>query len=392
MTRLAPQAFAKSIVQTVFAGLALAPTLAQARDVRIVGGQAESRFPAVGALVINGDWFCSGTLIAPRLVLTAGHCVEGMEGSEIELYFGPDANRLETGRRVRSTGAYMHPNYPSDDRNDIGVVVLAEDPGLTPIPARLDPVTQDIVGKTATFVGFGLYSQGGDGGERRSVDIAINELNDFFVGYATPGLNTCNGDSGGPALMDLGRGLEVIGVTSWGDAGCTDFGYNTRSDVFADWISDFIAGEVPTGPTGGSGGSQPGDDQSGDDGDDGQFQGDICSELDWYNDGYCDTECANPDPDCAGGDTTGGDDSWGGDDQSDDDGSWSDDDQSDDDESDDGSWGGDDQSSDDESDDDVGFDFSEVDLGKGCGAAPGALGLMLGGLGLLLFRATRRRA
>lgn len=391
MTRLASQAFAKSIVQTVFAGLALAPTLAQARDVRIVGGAAESRFPAVGALVIDGEWFCSGTLIAPRLVLTAGHCVEGMEGSEIQLYFGPDANRLESGRLVRSSGAYMHPNYTSDDRHDIGVVVLAEDPGLTPIPARLDPVTQDIIGRTATFVGFGLYSQGGEGGERRSVDIPINELDDFFVGYATPGLNTCNGDSGGPALMDLGRGLEVIGVTSWGDAGCTDFGYNTRSDVFADWISGFIAGEVPTsgGPVGGSGDPRPGtgsDDDGHDGGDDGgPFSGDICADLGWYDDGYCDTECADPDPDCAGGDTTGGDDgSWG---DEDDDGSWGDEDQ-------DGSWSDDDESDegDDSWSDDDSDDFTEADLGQGCGAAPGALGLMLGGLGLVLVRGSRRRA
>lgn len=241
---------ARSLAFGAALALPLAAHAEEAKTPRIVGGVIEGRFPAVGALVIEGEWFCSGTVIAPRLVLTAAHCLEGLSPEDpVEFFVGPDANRLSSGRTIPAASAHAHPDYLVDDRYDIGVLVLARDAGVTPIPARFAPLTDAVLGKTALFVGYGVTSATGDGGEKRSVEIPINVLDDFFVGYdQVVGKNTCSGDSGGPALMDLGHGLEVVGVTSYGDAECAFDGYNTRTDVFASWIGDFLEGQVPPDP------------------------------------------------------------------------------------------------------------------------------------------------
>ncbi|MCC6622214.1 MAG: trypsin-like serine protease [Deltaproteobacteria bacterium] len=369
-----------------FAALApaLAVTPAHAEENRIVGGQAESRWPAVGALIAEGDWFCTGTVIAPRVVLTAAHCLEGMS-NDIEYFIGADANKLDAGRRIRVASVHPHPHYGSNDNYDVGIMLLAEDAGVTPVPARLAPLDQGVVGKTATFVGYGLYEQGGDGGEKRSVQIAWTEINDFFVGYQVSGKNTCNGDSGGPALMDLGNGLEVVGVTSYGDAACAENGYNTRSDVFADWIRAYVEGGTPD--AGDIGPVADGGDDIGPSSDGG---GDLCEELGWYGDDYCDEDCAKPDPDCRDGGDVADDDDAGDDDVAGWDGG------DDNDSNDEGGAGWDDDGGDDDGDDngnnDDALDWGAdgVELGCSGGAGAGAP-VMLALVGLLLAGLARRK-
>ena len=389
---------------TALAGALGAAGMAHAGDeVRIVGGQIETRFPAVGALLADGEWFCTGTAIGRRVILTAGHCLDGMTG-EVEFFLGADANHPQNGKRFSARSIHPHPNYSSDDNYDVGIVVLDDDVGVDPIPARLDPLGQDIIGRDATFVGYGLTVQDGDGGEKRSVAIPISEVNNFFIGYATPNKNTCNGDSGGPALMDIGHGLEVIGVTSYGDAGCTEYGYNTRPDVFASWIQAFLDGNIPDAPPaptgeddvtvdGGDGGDGGDNGDNGDNGDLGD--GDFCADLGWYNDDYCDEDCPKPDPDCDGanagddgGEVDGGD--WT--DGEDDGGDWTD--EGDDTVAD----GGDDAVSDDN--DDAAPSIGDKnppanpptkgdgEINGGCtgGAAPTSLLIALAGLALLAWR------
>ena len=375
--------------------------VAQAEDGnRIVGGVSESRFPGVGALLVEGDWFCSGTAIGKRVVLTAAHCLDGLSAEDgLEFFIGTDANSLSNGRRVRALAAHPHPNYALDDRYDVGVLLLEEDVGVATIPARLAPISADIVGKKALFVGFGLTVQNGDGGEKRSVEIPIAEVNDFFVGYATPYKNTCNGDSGGPALMDLGSGLEVIGVTSYGDADCSENGYNTRSDVFADWIQPWLEGVQPDAPTPPVGGETATD--NADDG-----TSDFCAELGWYGDDYCDETCPAPDPDCSGdqGEESDWEDSGdesGWEDSSDDDSGWEDSGWDDSDSSDEDEWTGDEEAS--VAPDDQGVPTAPSAptptptanpkdvAGLGCSGGSSPFGLAAALFGLTLVAARRRR-
>ena len=256
----------------------------------IIGGELERGFPAVGALVSDGEQFCTGTLVRPDIVVTAAHCLieDPDNAAAISFFIGPDARRLEAGQRVTAASLHIHPDYDDFELvNDIAVMRL-ERPitDVTPIPLRTEPMTQDMIGQEALFVGYG-YSDIRDEdawGEKRSVRIPLTEIDDTVFTYAARGVNTCSGDSGGPALLERGGAVTLIGVTSYGDEDCVEFGANTRVDAFTDYIQQVIDGDAPPNPDGTGTGDG----------------GDFCEEEGWYGDGVCDEDCARPDPDCDG--------------------------------------------------------------------------------------------
>jgi hypothetical protein len=60
------------------------------------------------------------------------------------------------------------------------------------------------------------------------------------------GKNTCNGDSGGPAFAEVGGELLLAGVTSYGDPSCTQYGVDTRVDVYASFLD--VTAPMPSDP------------------------------------------------------------------------------------------------------------------------------------------------
>ena len=279
----------------------LAPS-ALAGPTHIIGGQAAPEMTSVGAFVHGGDWFCTGTVVAPRVVLTAAHCLSDIASpSDAEFFLGPDANDLGNGRIIAISELHVHPDYAQTDNADIAVAVLAEDAGVAAIRVNVDPLGDDLVGTPVTFVGYGFEVQDVKGGQKRKVDIAISSVSDFFIDYETAGKNTCQGDSGGPALLyDNGGTAWLLGVTSYGDAECAVDGHNTRADVFKDFVGAFLAGDWQDDPAVNTGGQIP--IEPGTDPDDGEGDLDFCDEFGWYDDGECDEDCPSPDPDCGGDD------------------------------------------------------------------------------------------
>jgi secreted trypsin-like serine protease len=270
----------------------------------IIGGAPETGYPAVGAFLEEGRWFCTGTVIAPNVVLTAAHCLsEYQSAAGLEFFLGSDANEPDSGRRIALASLHVHPDYAQTDNADIAIAILSEDADVTPMPVRLEALDDSVVGERATFVGFGFTVRDVSGGVKYAADIPLSVINEYFVGYNTPGVNTCQGDSGGPAFLDFGNGETVIGVTSYGDALCEADGYNTRTDVFADFVSAFLDGSGQGDEAATEGGQipiEPGTEPT---------DLDFCDLMGWYGDGVCDEDCDAPDPDCAegAGDTDGED-------------------------------------------------------------------------------------
>jgi secreted trypsin-like serine protease len=208
----------------------------------IVGGTTTSAFPAVGALTRSGSPFCTGTVVAPRVVVTAAHCLAGARASSLRFAIGPNA--FSPSAALRITRVTAHPGYdPNQLINDIGVVVLAEDAPVTPIPMNTTAFDASWVGRSLTFVGYGVTSgitQSG-GGVKRQVAIPIAQIGSSQFAY-TGSKNTCFGDSGGPALTQDAQGATVLaGVTSYGDATCRSFGVDTRVDVFRTFVAQASA-------------------------------------------------------------------------------------------------------------------------------------------------------
>ena len=174
----------------------------------------------------------------------------------------------------------------------------------TPI-AYARVLTDSIIGQEPLFIGYGVISsEEEDSGEKRSVAIPITELDTDSFTYAGQGVNTCFGDSGGPALLEMDGSLQVIGVTSWGDDYCTEFGVNTRTDTYTEFIQCVLNGETecgtaiegnPGGPGNGGPGGGGGNDDWGD-----ELPDDWCTD----GDGWCDEPCEPIDSDCLDGNDT----------------------------------------------------------------------------------------
>jgi endonuclease G len=240
------------------------------RITRIVGGRPthKAEFPeccCVGGRDPNGNgfYFCSGTLIAPNVVLTAGHCTE-LEIQRVQLGSSsiddPDAEVIGVRTVVRHTGYQAEPVFA----NDLCLLVLESDATIAPAP--LATPQQLATAASVHLVGFGYNDpvRPHGFGIKRQVEVPITALQrderddlshaatrygfhdyEFVAGRKQLGRDSCNGDSGGPAYVFVQGQFALAGVTSRStdDAvrPCGDGGIYVRPDRFTDWIRDTLA-------------------------------------------------------------------------------------------------------------------------------------------------------
>ena len=106
--------------------------------------------------------------------------------------------------------------------------------GGTAVDAPPFDVVRDSSGSitSVTYVGYGITQSppGGGNSTRRFVNKTIGTLTPYFVEYANAGASgTCEGDSGGPGLVNVGGVEMVASVTSFGDLACTSLGASIRT-------------------------------------------------------------------------------------------------------------------------------------------------------------------
>ena len=222
----------------VFSIVALLAPSAHATDPPpppIVNGSTTTDVPAVVFLTAatGGGWggVCSGTLIAPKWVITAAHCVEDAE--DIDIYFGHDITGSGAGvdRMVWVRDWIPHPGYTGSStsiNHDIALVELGTTiTDVTPMPLNEDEFQSSWIGDELTYVGFGITADGrDDSGVKRFARIPIDSYDSTIVyGLDPDDQNVCQGDSGGAALRRMSDGnYELMGVNSfvyavWGGGG-----------------------------------------------------------------------------------------------------------------------------------------------------------------------------
>ena len=240
----------------VVAVLASLPLAAPAQAI-INGVPDGDGHPAVGGLVSPQPFsdgtslYCSGSLIAPTVFLTAAHC--GEEGERVQVTFDGD---YEAGDAVHKGTFRADPAYPgpSSDSHDIAVVVLDRAvKGVLPVAL---PAARSLGGlpldQSFTSVGYGAHAVTNEpGGHRYLYDdrrmVATGTLNATNATWLRISMNastgdggTCYGDSGGPNF--LGDSTTVAAITITGDAVCraTNVVYRLDTPSARTFLSSFV--------------------------------------------------------------------------------------------------------------------------------------------------------
>jgi secreted trypsin-like serine protease len=215
----------------------------------IVGGVATSRFPDCCAVGDETRFYCTGTLIAPTLVVTAKHCK-----NIARAFFGRDIARPAEGETVR-----VIKDIPHEDPNvDLRLLVLEKAPKNVK-PRHVAQGNEVGNPKTAVVAGFGttdLAGTTGFGRKRRAkvpiISLSCSSASDqstfgcraryeMVAGHLGLMRDTCRGDSGGPLYIVNDDGeFSLLGATSRGTDSaqhvCGDGGIYVRVDAFLDWI------------------------------------------------------------------------------------------------------------------------------------------------------------
>lgn len=241
--------------------LLLASTIAHAGPVEtpVVGGTSvpAGKYPDV-ALVVSPMALCTGTLIAPTVVLTAGHCIDTQPK---EVLLGSVDYTKPEGEVIAVKSATAYPSWETE--LDVGVLVLEHASKARPRPIASACTVKDLVNDArVTLVGFGLTSAAGTGdnsklhetklvvtdatctddGDGCEANVAPN--GEFVAGGA--GKDSCFGDSGGPIYLDN----ALIGVVSRGIGTqaqpCGGGGVYVRADAALAWIEKTTGVQIGT--------------------------------------------------------------------------------------------------------------------------------------------------
>lgn len=214
----------------------------------IAGGSQTTAYSYVGALKIDNKSLCTGTLIGPTTVLTAGHCVFGFEdrlkNSGIFIV-GSNINQPDEPP-LKVVGFAIPTDYnPKTYDNDIALIYLGSQPTskkLVSLHAG-QPTWVDLISKkvSLTFVGFGYDIDDGQQvglGVKREASWFMSAFTNKTVSFGAADKGTCKGDSGGPAFLIDGGVTTQVAVTS-GSAtnSCKDGGVETRVDYYLPWIT-----------------------------------------------------------------------------------------------------------------------------------------------------------
>ena len=167
---------------------------------------------------------CTGVLVAPRVVLTAAHCVSA---EPLAAWFGGDARSSDEVWAIDAlevSQAYE----PLTGAGDLALLYLEQDAPVPPLALGPAPTA----GERVRIIGFGIDGLGSPFGVKRTGFARVEEILDESLRLVADPSLSCSGDSGGPVLASDGTREWVAGIIRSGDAACQDHSTATRVDSY----------------------------------------------------------------------------------------------------------------------------------------------------------------
>jgi hypothetical protein len=237
------------LLAVVLCTICPSPAAASQATARMVGGTAvtgpnwNAWYSSVAAIAGRDQdgygWRCTGAVIAPRLVLTAGHCLEG--ATRVQVAVGVRDLALESPTVLNGTGVSFHPDWRGGAGLDAALVHLDGDAPVPPVAiagADEDGLWGAGLGRIATAeTGIRSAGWGWTVGDVLSPSDALVEATfdalahtscGYYRGYDPSWMfclgsrtaSSCNGDSGAPLLAANAGSVRLVGIVNGGEDGC----------------------------------------------------------------------------------------------------------------------------------------------------------------------------
>jgi secreted trypsin-like serine protease len=232
-------------------GILLVARTSRAVAPGIAAGATE--FPATGALIVFYDnaprLTCTGTLIAPDVVLTAGHCLHFMGRRLPGFILGPQVAAATPETTVPALRVVIHPQFvvraeSGAPFHDLALVLL-ERPLRGVAPEKLLSKSESAtiaINAGVDLVGYGQMTHDtklvGTKNRGRSKLVETRPF-EWVIGAPSEPQN-CDGDSGGPAFVKIAGKRRLIGIASRSfddKAPCVSGTIHARPDAELDWIA-----------------------------------------------------------------------------------------------------------------------------------------------------------
>jgi trypsin len=226
-----------------------APAAPRARTSIVGGARADAaQWPFAVAIFRKGHMHCSGSVIAPTKVLTAGHCVDGFNLANFQVIIGrPTLRDVAVGQSIGVVSGRVHPDFEQTGLHDVAVLNLAQPTSVTPIALATPDQNAATTGVGAQLrvAGYGATNPFGtklSGFLKATIEQSRADhrclkayTRDLFAPESmicalgarkkNPGrfkihTSACSGDSGGPLVADTPTGPVEVGTVSFGGALC----------------------------------------------------------------------------------------------------------------------------------------------------------------------------